>query len=200
MIEKEIEINSNLVKKSRTDIPKLMLNIKPNMDYINTILTRSYGIKYKKWRKVLKKEYIPANFKLFLSENCFHLDKNAWVNYIALFVEILTREFIKIASKKLKKYKFPKNNTTDKKGKVVIQDIGVIYDSLLNMKIPASIKTVFKYFQDIQKRRNHTPTSHSYDKKTLAHSKNVLKKEQNELIGKLKDGLKAYIVEVDKLI
>lgn len=170
-----------------------------NLDSLDLILKKRYNISSPFWKKFLdSSEYEHARNIICFAEKSFSIDKNAWINYIDSFLDLICRSLIKNL-----KIKFPKKNLPrlfESNGNIT--DIGVIYQFLIDMNKPGpggNIKNIMKLFREIHNRRRNSPTSHAYDKKTSEKTRNLTKQEQIIMNKKYKDGMVFFIQEIDKL-
>ncbi|MEM5777845.1 MAG: RNA-directed DNA polymerase, partial [Candidatus Aenigmatarchaeota archaeon] len=171
--------------KDQSNVLNNTLGWKTSIDTIGEILSRvvDKSLKNFGWKKFLgKKEYTHANYIISLAEKNYHLDKNAWVNYMDSFNDIVVRKFIEYLRTKEPKTNWPK--TVDSKGNVV--DFGKMLDknNVLSKKFPK----IADNFREFHKRRSKTPLSHAFDKKTGKPSIIVTYKEQKKLINSIREG------------
>lgn len=165
------------------------------IDSIGQILKNKYEIQYTdKWIKLLQTEYDHANKMIFLADTAFKIERNAWVNYTDSFNEILLRKFISLLEVKRSGEKWPQ--ITNRHGENI--DFGVLMDknNLLSKKFPG-ILDGFRLFHE---RRNKTPSSHPYEKKTKKQTSIINNKEQKGLQKTLMKSYQELVKEIANFV
>lgn len=163
------------------------------IDPIGEILKDLYQINsFKNWDKFFTNDYKQANLMLFLAKLSYYIDKNSWASYMNSFNDIVIRSFIKILKKFIPNITWP--TTNDKNGLV---EIGRLVNDKQLIKNYPNIIIEFKEFNE---RRRAIPTSHAFEKKTGIETKNISKKEQEDLIVKLRKSYSCLIIEMKKFI
>ncbi|MCE7697638.1 MAG: hypothetical protein K8E24_001905 [Methanobacterium paludis] len=184
-----------LPKNDPTCVIENCLGKPNNMDSIGQIIHETYGIPYcDKWKKLLGSEYEHAN--LLLSDACdaYNIDGNIWINYKDTFNEMLIRNFIPLINSKRPEIKWPKVSSIN--GKRV--DYGTILDK--NNQLYKKYHRIIKPFRNLHLRRNETPTSHAYVKRSNKLASFVNSKEKKEHFEELKKGYSSLIKEIEKFL
>lgn len=183
------------LNKDDSGVIKNTLGMPEMIDSIGQIIKNRYEIAYcDKWISLLGSEYNHANEVIFLADNAFNIDRNAWVNYTDSFNEIIIRKFISLLEVKRLGIKWPK--MINRIGENV--DFGVLM--VKNNQLFINFPIIIDGFKFLHERRSKTPSSHPYDKKTKKQTSIVTGKEQKELQKKLVLSYDTLANELNKLL
>ncbi|HEC87782.1 MAG TPA: RNA-directed DNA polymerase, partial [Thermoplasmata archaeon] len=181
-------------KKDESGVINNILGKPEEIDSIGQIIKNRYKIGYyNKWKRFLGTDYDHANKVIFLADNAYYTDKNAWVNYINVFNNIVVKKFISLLYTNYPTIKWPKIKNRN--------DVDIPYGSLLdkNNQLSKQFPKIIDGFYSLHKRRVKTPLSHPYDKSAV-HTTVVTGKEQKVLYKKLKISYSELIKELRRLI
>ncbi len=192
-LENNLETNEifNTVKE-KSGVIANTLGRTNKIDSIGQIISSRYCIQYSnKWNRLLKTDYLHSNKLLFLSENAFFIDRNAWVSYLDTFNDILIRSIINLLNSTNPSIKWPK--TVGRDGKNI--DYGVLLDKKNEFSKNYPILTDgLRFFHE---RRCKTPTAHAYDKKTSQKTNIITSKEQRQLLLKIKNSYESLLLTIN---
>lgn len=164
-----------------------------NIDSIGQIMKQTYGIPYcDKWENLLDSDYEHANILLFNACKSYNIDGNAWINYTDTFNEILIRKFILLLNSKRPNIKWP--SLSSKIGQKV--DYGVILDE--GTRLYKNYHKIIGPFRNLHLRRNETPTSHAYFKKSNTLTRFVSPEEKKKHSDKIKESYNSLIKEIER--
>lgn len=170
------------------------LGKKNKIDSIGQIMNETYGVPYcDKWDILLDSEYEHANILLFNACSSYNIDGNSWIGYKDAFNEIIIRNFIELLNSKRSNIKWPSlySNNGEK------LDYGVLLDK--QNKLCKHYYKIVKPFRTIHLRRNMTPVSHAYDKKSNELTTFINSNDKKNYFHELKNSYNFLIKEIERL-
>lgn len=183
--------------KPQKDFPGVITGLfgfSPKTNVIGEILSDKYQIPYfVKWKKLFSTDFKHANQLIFYANAAYYIDRNTWASYTDSFNDILIRKFIDLLVRKLPLTNWPL--TKDGNGEVIVLG-SILNNPILSRHFPNLVPGI----KLLHKRRNKTPTSHAFDKKTGDKTTIITNNEQKELVKNLQISYSELINEVNKLL
>lgn len=146
------------------------------IDPIGEILGVRFDLPYyNDWRSLFVEEYEYANELLFLSEQCYASNRTQWVSYVDVFNDVLVKKWIGFLKNRVPLISWP--SVIGRDGSLV--DLGILLDT--NNQLSRHFPKVCDGLRRLHTRRNATPMSHAYEKKTALRTQLVRTDEQRQL-------------------
>jgi hypothetical protein len=160
-------------------------------DQIGDILRNRFEIDYwRKWRKVLGREYAHALSLLHSVDAKYASDPSEWLSWQDSFNDAL----FKAIQRQLNRLNLPGAcSLTNKFGELI--EYGVLLDAKKTFAM--TYPGIAEPFRNAHARRNALPTSHPYEKKSAKQTKFLKPKERNELAQELEAAYSEVLALLD---